>query len=155
MLASDELVNSRPAMTVEPPPSDPPGAVARVAWTGFGLLSVGVGSIGIVVPGLPTTVFFIIAAWAFSKSSPRLEAWVLNLPTIGPLVRDYRAGLGIPKRAKITAVVMICFFVGLSSWLVDGWIIRSVIIGTAVVGLTVILAIVPTKETVLRSRESS
>jgi len=128
------------------------GRLARLGWTVFGLLAVGVGSVGIIVPGLPTTVFFIIAAWAFSKSSPRLEAWVLNLPTIGPLVRDYRDGLGIPRRAKITAVVMMCVFVALSVWLVDSWTVRGVVLALAVVGLTVVLGIVPTKETVQAQR---
>ena len=46
------------------------------------------------------TVFFVIAAWCFSRSSPRLERWVLNLPHIGPLVHDYRAGLGIEAALK-------------------------------------------------------
>jgi hypothetical protein len=126
--------------------------VVRFAWTVFGLISVALGTIGIIVPGLPTTVFFIIAAWAFSKSSPRLEAWVLNLPTIGPMVRDYRDGLGIPKRAKILAVAMTLFFVGLSVWLVEGWVIRPVILATVAVGLTVVTVIVPTKETVEAQR---
>ena len=56
----------------------------KVAWIALGLISVGVGAIGIIVPGLPTTVFFIIAAACFAKSSPRLERWVLDLPRIGP-----------------------------------------------------------------------
>lgn len=138
-------------MTADPSPAER-GTLARLAWTFAGLLAVGVGSVGIIVPGLPTTVFFIIAAWAFSKSSPRLEAWVLNLPTIGPLVRDYRDGLGIPRRAKITAVVMISFFVGLSTWLVDGWWIRAFILGLAVMGVITVLLLVPTKETVEAQR---
>ncbi len=131
------------------------GRLAHFAWTSAGLLSVAVGGVGIIVPGLPTTVFFIIAAWAFSKSNPRLEAWVLDLPTIGPLVRDYRDGLGIPRRAKLTAVVMIAFFVGLSAWLVDGWVIRAVILGLAVIGLATVMFIVPTKEVVLAQRAAS
>lgn len=142
-------------MTTEPPPPVQRGRLARTAWTFAGLLSVAVGSIGIIVPGLPTTVFFIIAAWAFSKSSPRLEAWVLDLPTIGPLVRDYRDGLGIPKRAKTTAVVMISFFVGLSAWLVDDWGIRAIILGLAVIGFATVVFVVPTKETVLARRAAA
>ncbi len=121
-----------------------PSLLARIGWTSLGLLSVGIGSIGIVVPGLPTTVFFIIAAWAFSRSNPRLEAWVLGLPRIGPLVQDHRAGLGIPRRAKITAVSMVVVFVALSAWIVDGWVVRAVILVAGVIGLTVILRL-PTK----------
>ena len=50
-----------------------------------------IGSVGVVVPGLPTTVFFIVAAACFSRSSSRFEQWVLTRPYVGPMVRDYRA----------------------------------------------------------------
>ncbi len=119
--------------------------VARVGYTGLGLVAVGIGGVGIVVPGLPSTIFFIIAAWSFSKSNPRLEAWVLDLPRIGPLVQDYRKGLGMPKRAKTTAAVMIVVFVGFSVVLIDGWVLRSVLVAAGVVGLVVVLFRVPTK----------
>ena len=49
----------------------------------MGWVAVAVGAVGIVVPGLPTTVFFIIAASCFARSSPRFERWVLGLPGIG------------------------------------------------------------------------
>ena len=92
--------------------------ILRAAWLLAGLLSVGVGTIGIVVPGLPTTVFFIVAASCFSRSSPRLEAWVLGLPKIGPLVADYRAGRGMPFRAKVWAISVMVIAVSFSTFLV-------------------------------------
>lgn len=120
--------------------------LVRIGWTSLGLAAVAVGGIGIVVPGLPSTVFFIIAAWAFSKSSPRLEAWVLGLRGVGPLVEDYRNGLGMPQRAKTTAAVMIVVFVSLSVVLVDGWVLRTVLVTAGVIGLVVVLFHVPTKD---------
>ncbi|MEZ5229216.1 MAG: DUF454 family protein [Acidimicrobiales bacterium] len=72
----------------------------RLGWMLLGWLMVGIGGIGIVVPGLPTTGFFVAAAACFSKSSPRFEQWILDLPGVGPLVRDYRAGLGMPVRRR-------------------------------------------------------
>ena len=38
----------------------------------LGILSLSLGYVGILIPGLPTTVFILIAAWAFSKCSDRL-----------------------------------------------------------------------------------
>ena len=84
-----------------------PHRTVRVAWIAVGFVAVGVGGVGVVVPGLPTTVFFVIATWAFSRSSPRFERWVLGLPGIGGLVRDHRDGLGMPRRAKVVACSMI------------------------------------------------
>ena len=133
-------------------PVERPGLVARIGWTAVGLAAVGVGSVGLIVPGLPTTVFFIVAAWAFSKSNPRLEAWVLGLPKVGPLVRDYRDGLGMPRKAKATALVMIVVFVGLSAWLVDSWIFRLAVIAAGLIGMGVVWFRVPSKEDQLAAR---
>jgi uncharacterized protein len=105
-----------------------------------------------VVPGLPTTVFFIVAAWAFARSSPRLEAWVLGLPRIGPMVVDYRNGLGMPRKAKAFAIGAIVVFVGLSVFLIDGWAIRGVVIAAGLIGVCVIALHVPTREVVVAGR---
>ncbi len=118
----------------------------RWLWFGLGWLAVAVGSIGIVVPGLPTTVFFVLAAACFSRSSPRFEQWVLTRPGIGPMVRDYRAGLGMPRRAKvaaITCIVVVCSIsVGL---LVDAWWLRISIAALGLVGVAWIAWRIPTR----------
>lgn len=104
-------------------------------------MCVGLGGIGIVVPGLPTTIFFIAAAACFTRSSPRLEAWVLGLPKIGPAVRDYRAGLGMPMRAKVVAIAMLVVSVGVSAWLLPSWWLRAIVVVAGAVGVWVILRI--------------
>jgi len=102
--------------------------------------------IGIVVPGLPTTVFFIVAAWCFSKSSPRFEQWVLDRPGIGPMVRDYRSGLGMPRSAKTAAISSIAVVCSLSAFLAtSGWILRTIILAAGAVGVVWILWRVPTR----------
>lgn len=126
--------------------------IARGAWWIVGVLAVALGGIGVIVPGLPTTVFFIIAAWAFSKSSPRLEAWVLGLPRIGPMVHDHRNGLGMPRRAKFLATAMIVLFAGGSTWLADSSVLRSAILAAGAIGITYITLRVPSKERVLAER---
>ena len=107
-------------------------------WAGAGLVSVGLGGVGIVVPGLPTTIFFIVAAWCFSHSSPRLEQWVLNLPRIGPLVRDHRAGLGMPARAKVFAIASIVVFSGVALLVLDNRWARVAVGVAALVGVVVV-----------------
>ncbi|HAP76554.1 MAG TPA: DUF454 domain-containing protein [Acidimicrobiaceae bacterium] len=128
--------------------------MARAAWTGGGFLAVGVGGVGVVVPGLPTTVFFIIAAWCFSHSSPRFEQWVLNLPRIGPMVRDHRAGLGMPRRAKRVAIGMMWVAVTVSGLLLRDrvWVAVS-LVALAMVGTWYIARRVPTREVELARRE--
>ncbi len=124
----------------------------RLLFTALGLASVGVGGIGIIVPGLPTTVFFIIAAWAFAKSNPRLEAWVLELPGVGQAVNDYRNGLGMPYRAKVVASLMLVTAVTISTvLLLDRWLIRLSIAVAGLIGLYWIHFRVPTRSSTVSS----
>ncbi|HYF45299.1 MAG TPA: YbaN family protein [Acidimicrobiales bacterium] len=131
-------------------------SAVRAGWLVGGLVCVALGGIGIVVPGLPTTVFFIGAAACFSRSSPRLEAWVLNLRGVGPMVRDHRAGLGMPRRAKVVATACIVLFVGLALWFaLEHVAARGVVAVAALVGLAYIWWRVPTREAVLAERSAA
>lgn len=125
-------------------------------WFVIGWVAVGIGSIGVVVPGLPTTVFFIVAAACFARSSPRFEQWVLDLPHVGRAVRDYRAGLGMSRRAKAFALTMMLAFGGLSVWLTRARIvIAAAIAALLVVGVWYIVFRVPTRERELERRRDA
>lgn len=127
--------------------------VVRAGWFVGGWIAVAFGSIGIIVPGLPTTVFFIIAAACFGKSSPRFERWVLTLPRIGPMVRDHRAGLGMPRRAKAWALASMWTAIALSGVLLrDRLAIVAAVVAAGLVGTAYIAWRVPTREAVLARR---
>ena len=134
------------------PPAMARSKLVRGVWIATGLVLVGIGGVGIVVPGLPSTIFFILAAAAFSRSSTRLERWLLSLPAVGPLVRDYRAGLGMRRRAKIMAVSMIVIAVGISTGLAIGsWTPRAIVLAAGAVGVAYVSWRVPTRETLDRA----
>lgn len=78
----------------------------RMVYLGFGWLMVAMGAIGVVLPGLPTTPFLIVAVWCFSRSSERFERYLLEHRTFGPVLTAWREKGAIPKRAKILSVVM-------------------------------------------------
>ena len=125
----------------------------RLLYLAAGLLFVGIGGVGIVVPGLPTTGFFILAAWCFSRSSKRLENWVLQLPGIGPMVSDYRSGLGMPRRAKVFAISSMVIAVTLSVALaIDNPAVRILVAALGVIGVWYVGYKVPARETVLAQR---
>jgi len=75
-------------------------------WRALALLSVALGLIGIVLPGLPTVPFLLLAAWAGGKGWPALEAWLLNHPRHGPAIRRWRERGAVPRRAKWAATGM-------------------------------------------------
>ncbi len=136
------------------------GAARRVrrgpaAWLWFaaGWLAVGLGGLGVIVPGLPTTVFFIVAAACFARCSPRFEQWVLDLPRIGAMVRDHRAGLGMRRRAKAVAIAMIVVFAGGSGvFLIENRVVGAAVVGLGLVGVAYVAFRVPTREKVLGER---
>ena len=70
----------------------------------LGWVFVAVGVVGIVVPGLPTTPFLLVAAWCFARSSPRFRAWLLHNRVLGPPVLAWQRHGAVPTSAKIVAV---------------------------------------------------
>lgn len=84
----------------------------KVLWVVLGSIFVILGAIGVIIPGLPTTPFLILAAACYIRSSQRLYDWLIKNKTFGPYLKDYREGKGIPKKAKILATTMIIIFVG-------------------------------------------
>jgi len=80
----------------------------------LGLFFTGLGFLGSLLPVLPSTPFFLLAAYFFSRSNPRLEAWLLSLPKVGPLIRDYREGRGMSRGTKAWATLLILLGAGFS-----------------------------------------
>lgn len=128
----------------------PATGVVRWLWLGLGWLAVGVAAVGAVVPGLPTTGFLILAASCFARSSPRFERWVLSLPKVGSIVADYRAGLGMPRRAKAVAIGTLAVAVGASAGFAIGPVVaRAAVLVAGVVGVWFIVSRIPTREVVV------
>lgn len=111
----------------QPPPA-PPNDAARVTarapawlrslWLAAGAVSLVLGFIGIFLPVLPTTPFVLLAAWCFSRGSPRLERWLVEHPRFGGMVRQWRAHRAVPLRAKWLASAMMAISSGLAWWVI-------------------------------------
>ena len=116
----------------------------KILWISLGILFVGLGAIGVVIPGLPTTPFLILAAACFIRSSQRLYDWLIQNKTFGPYLKDYREGKGIPKKAKILAVSMIIIFVSYSVFFAIENLTLKITVGIlGLIGLFYVLFKVP------------
>lgn len=102
-------------------------------WVYFlgGVICVTLGIIGAFLPLLPTTIFIILAAWCFSKSSEKMENWLLTHPKFGPTLRDWYQYGAIPTRIKKIALTMITLsFLLSASILWHRWTIIGIVGGT-------------------------
>ncbi|WP_295850010.1 YbaN family protein [uncultured Xylophilus sp.] len=91
--------------TLPAAPSSPRLLPAPLRWLMAVLAAVciALGVVGIFVPGMPTTVFIIVAAWAAARGSPRLHGWLLRHRWFGPLLRNWEDGGRMSRRAKWSA----------------------------------------------------
>ena len=79
-------------------------------------MSVAIGAVGLVVPLLPTTPFLLVAAFAFARSSERLDRWLREHRSFGPLIDNWARDGSIDRNAKRTAIVFI-FITPVVTWL--------------------------------------
>ncbi|MBC3952513.1 MULTISPECIES: YbaN family protein [Pseudomonas] len=91
----------------------------RYAFLGVGWTSVVLGVIGIFLPIMPTTPFLLLAAACFARSSPRFYNWLVNHKRLGPWIRGYLEGNGIPLKGKVYAIVTMWISIGFSCYLVS------------------------------------
>ena len=77
-----------------------------------GFLLVGLATLGIFLPLLPTTPLLLLAAWCFAHSSEKYHRWLLEHRVFGPIIKNYQENRCIPLKTKILSVAMIVLFGG-------------------------------------------
>ena len=95
-----------------------PAGRRRVRWP-FAVLAylfVGLAMVGVVVPGLPTVPFLLLAAWAAARGSRRLHDWLYAHPRFGPELTDWREKRAVSRRSKVLAVAMLAVSWGILWW---------------------------------------
>ncbi|KAF1054247.1 MAG: Inner membrane protein YbaN [Stenotrophomonas maltophilia] len=110
----------------------PRSRLVRLLYAALAYTSLGIGLIALVIPGLPTTEFILLSAWAAAKSSPRLSAWLENHRLFGPILHNWHNGRAIARRAKISASVAMFVALLIMLWtLPHGYWLYAVVIGMA------------------------
>lgn len=93
-----------------------PSLLVRLFLLALGSIALLLGIIGIVVPGLPTTPFILLAAACYARASERFYRWLLLNPTFGPLIAEWRHHHSIPYRVKWLAITLMSLTIGVSIW---------------------------------------
>lgn len=103
---------------------------------------VGLGTIGAIVPVMPTTIFFILAAACYARGNPRLHDRLLAHPRFGPALRDWEEHRAMSPRAKALAITMIALGIGSTiAWGIDATWLRLLLGGFAVVLIGYLLSL--------------
>lgn len=113
----------------------------KAVWLVLGLICVGLGLLGVVLPLLPTVPFILAAAFCFARSSERLHTWLMTHPTFGPLIENWEQNGAIGPRAKKLATVSIAAVFGFS-WVLGA---SSTVITIQVVVLSCVLIFIWTR----------
>lgn len=87
---------------------------ARGMLVAAGVVCVVLGAIGIVLPGLPTTPFLLLAAFCFSRSSERFHRWLLSHRWLGAYIRNFEEGRGMTRRDKVITIGSIWLTIGIT-----------------------------------------
>ncbi|HBH07350.1 MAG TPA: DUF454 domain-containing protein [Flavobacteriales bacterium] len=86
----------------------------KILLVALAFFFIGLGIIGVIVPGMPTTVFLLIASALLVRSNDRLHQWLLNHKVLGKFIKDYEQHRAMPLKSKIIAIIMMTSMVSLS-----------------------------------------
>ena len=120
----------------------------------LGLLCVTLGSIGVAVPGLPTTPFLLLASWFFFRSSKKMQNWLLR-SWLGKYIRNYQEKGGMEPKTKLWVIVFMTIMVTISTvWLIPNDSIAKIIVPIAGgIGCFVVGFLVPNAQTIKKKKE--
>ena len=108
-----------------------------------GTLSLALGSIGVVMPVLPTTPFVLVSAYCFYRSSDRLHTWLVNHHRFGPIILRVKRGEGITLRVKLFSLASAYTAVGTTMILADS-LHLTLFLSLVLITKTVVMIRIPT-----------
>jgi len=114
-------------------------------WVAAGTISLGMGILGVFFPILPTTPFFLLAAFCYARGSQRFYHWLLYRSWAGAYIRSYREGRGIPLVQKVLTLTLLWLSIGYAIvFVAETWWLR-LLLGGILVGVTAHLVRVKTR----------
>jgi uncharacterized membrane protein YbaN (DUF454 family) len=103
----------------------------RVLLIFLGVFFIGLATLGIFIPVLPTTPFLLLSAALFARSSDRFYRWLIENRFFGRYIKDYREGKGVPIKVKMGAIIIL--------WVT---ICLSIVFGVEILWVRILLVVV-------------
>ena len=125
------------AMNQQRPATNASQTPALLRWilVAAGFIALGLGILGVLLPGLPTTPFVLLAGACFVRASPRLHAWLLGTRWAGPMLKDWETHRSLRRRTKWLALLTMAITISISLWILkDQRHIQLVVLLAAFIG---------------------
>jgi len=121
-----------------------PSRLKKAIFIVAGTISLGLGTVGIFLPILPTTPFLLLSAACYYKGSERMHRWLLNNRLFGSYIRNYKEGKGISHAGKVFTIFLLWITICLSTLLmVNNYIVQIVLFAIAI-AVTIHVITLPT-----------
>jgi uncharacterized protein len=118
--------------------------IRKAALIFCGTVCVGLGVLGMFLPLMPTTVFLLMAAYCYSRSSDRFHTWLLTNRLFGKYISNYKSGKGIPLRQKWTTTIVLWLSIGFSIWMIGGGFWLTLLLLAVAISVTIHLFMIKT-----------
>lgn len=119
--------------------------VRKLLWIIAGSLFLGLGVLGIFVPGLPTTPFLLLAAGCYLRGSDRLYQKLINHPRLGRYIQEWQETKGLSRKVKMRSLLLMWVMILLSvTLLIKTWVPRIIILVIGLIGTIVMGWVLPT-----------
>lgn len=129
--------------------------VLRIVLLIGGFVLAGVGVLGMFLPLLPTTVFLLLAAWCFARSSERFYRWVHYNRLFGKYIRDYQTGKGMTLRSKIFSISFMWIGILVSAYWGTDMLYVRILLAVIAIGVTWHLIVIKTAPPALPEGEEN
>lgn len=100
----------------------------KTLYIGIGVLMLGLGIIGIVVPLLPTTPFLLLASYLFLRHSKKMHQWLIKNKVLGEYIYNYETYRAIKRSTKVQALILLWASLGFSIYLVDPYYLKGMLL---------------------------
>jgi len=106
--------------------------ITRILLITLGTFSVALGVIGMFLPLLPTTVFLLLAAFFYARSSERFYNWLITNRWFGAYILNYREGRGVSLKQKVFTILLLWLTMGYTvGFIVSQWWLKIILLGIA------------------------
>jgi len=125
------------------PPQAPNANLGRPLYLALGWICLFLGLIGAFLPLMPTTVFLLIAAWAFSRSSERWHRWLREHAHFGETIRAWEEHHAMPRRAKRLAFIALAASYAFTAFVYGPFSWAAIVGGICIAAVAIYIAHIP------------